>query len=678
MGRAAHFEQSGTHRGEPRLQCIHSRGISGVGVEGPLQLTKLCGVDRLTRALERAQAVRPSLKRRHIGVIEGHATERTLHPTRFFGEVVGRTSQRARSGTQVLDCGLGQVVGLLVDGPVQRLQCRDRARMEAIHLADRLDRLRRARPPRRRHRFGERRHRVPGLWKASLSSMGAEVGGVGHRQGIGVRVALAAGGGEDGQHHRQSRHGEQNTHCNDVLDGWEDRRGQRDEEWEGGPAHREHRPPVPLEEVEGRAGQGEVLGVRLEAQRAGRSRQAHRRDLVGAVDQPELFVVDRTRDAQDGCRDTGFTGHRGGQLLLGGVGFVADTEGLLEPADDGLADAVDLASRCAPPAMFLAQGRATGVVVAAFFDHDRPGAGRQVLAGHRCGAAGRWRRQSPTGEQLADLGRTVGAVGAVGTQERFDGGRDLGGEVGTGLGQRHELFVELGLQRTHGVVDREGRLAGGRQVEARAEAVEVGAGVGAFALVHLGSGVAHGAQEAGGAGLGGLHRARQPEVGDHRIPATGVDHDIRRGEVAVENARGVGIREGTGQAQPQRAHIFDGQRPPRRNVLPERATGVEGHRQGQLAIELVEVEGRQHPIAAQQSRRLHFPPQPPTRRWVGRQVGVHHLERHPFIPEEVDREMHGGRATPSNHTEQTEATPEHRLWRGRSHAAAYPVQPEPS
>jgi hypothetical protein len=201
------------------------------------------------------------------------------------------------------------------------------------------------------------------------------------------------------------------------------------------------------------------------------------------------------------------------------------------------------------------------------------------------------------------------SLGRLGEQVEDDALEELGklGPVGAG---RLRRGVTVPDEHRPGVVEVEGRDAGGDLVQHTAQGVQVAAVVDLVAADLLGRHVVRGAHGDAGAGEAAgeadvLAEAGDAEVADLHRPV-GEPHDIRGLQVPVDDALFMGVREGAGDLLGDVDHIGHGQR--MLFVPLQQLAEIEAlqqlHHQIEHALVLAEVmddghpavlEGRRHP-----------------------------------------------------------------------------------
>ena len=210
--------------------------------------------------------------------------------------------------------------------------------------------------------------------------------------------------------------------------------------------------------------------------------------------------------------------------------------------------------------------------------------------------------------ELQGLGHILGALRTlirILVEQGVDGAHQIRGQVRAGLLQGDEVAIELPVQGAHGAVGLEGPAARGGQVEHGTQGVQVGAGIGADAIVDFGRGVAGGAQHAGTLGAAAVAQPREAEVGEHRL-APGSDHHVARGDVPVQQAGVVGFGQHLGQPHPQPAQGIGVQRALLGDLLGQGLARVEGQAQGPGARQIVQLVGHQGAGVAQPRRGHHL------------------------------------------------------------------------
>lgn len=318
----------------------------------------------------------------------------------------------------------------------------------------------------------------------------------------------------------------------------------------------------------------------------------------------------------------------------------------------------------------VASGAATvtaALVVVALAQHHTVPAGAQVVGGR---AWRRWGRDvltgvawgHPTGEQIVHVAGGGGTLAGVGGQQGVDGGGEGGRQIWAGVGQGDEGALQLAAhgRGRRGAV--EGRGPRGRQVEHRPEAVQIAARVGPPSLQQLGGHEARGAHHGGGgAGVAAIDPG-QAEVGEAG-GAVGIHQHIGGGHVPVHHPLQVRGRQGPGQAsaQPQQGLGRPGTVGP--HVLAERLAGVERHRQGEVSVELMQIQGDQGRLVAHPVGRPDLAAQAGLHGHLVGEVVVQQLEGHLGIAQAVVGQPHRGGSTPTQFSHQFEAVAEHLTWR---------------
>ncbi len=193
--------------------------------------------------------------------------------------------------------------------------------------------------------------------------------------------------------------------------------------------------------------------------------------------------------------------------------------------------------------------------------------------------------------------------------------------------RRGRLFLDL-RQRVDHAVAGEGGLAGQKRVEDRSQSIDVGGGGDRPAAADglLGRHVSWGAQDDSAGGHLGvrLDPLGQSEVGDLAV-ALGVDQDVGRLEVAVENAPHVGVMYRLGHLGEQggrgRWVIFVGRQP-----LGQAAAADELHGEVFLSVILTDLVDRYDTGMVQQCDRLGLVLEPAELIVAGENAGPDHLE----------------------------------------------------
>ena len=133
-------------------------------------------------------------------------------------------------------------------------------------------------------------------------------------------------------------------------------------------------------------------------------------------------------------------------------------------------------------------------------------------------------------------------------EQRHHGPVERLGDLRVVPGGRHRVGVQVLADDRDRVVSGEGRLAGEHLVEQGAERVEVAAGAGGLAERLLGRQVGHRADEGAAAHSGPGLRRGQAEIAEPGAPVV-VDPDVRRLQVAVDDAARVGVLERAGDVR---------------------------------------------------------------------------------------------------------------------------------
>jgi hypothetical protein len=259
------------------------------------------------------------------------------------------------------------------------------------------------------------------------------------------------------------------------------------------------------------------------------------------------------------------------------------------------------------------------------------------------------------GDQLAAEPGGVDAGGRVERAGRLDGGDERAQLLGHVDG-----VVEAGHERADGRVGREGHLPGHGLDQHEGQRVDVAAPVDRLPPGLLGRGVAGGAE----------HRAlrlgprrlgdgpRQAEVGDAQ-PGVGPEEQVRRLDVAVDEALAVGVLERPGGLQPDDERLA-GRQP---------VAGVEDRAEAAAAQVLGDEEGRALVAApvvdgddvgmAQGGRGLGLGPEAAQEGLVVGEAGMEDLHRHPAAQPDVVGQVDLRRGASAQRREQPVAPTQH-------------------
>ena len=144
---------------------------------------------------------------------------------------------------------------------------------------------------------------------------------------------------------------------------------------------------------------------------------------------------------------------------------------------------------------------------------------------------------------MAHLGCVGEAIGRILFKGLHDDELERRIDVGIDRRRRSRDLVNLLDGNAHGILTLEGQLAGNGLVHDDAERVDIACGAKLLTLRLLRRNVVGGAQDGGGLRKAGVARASDAEVHDLDV-AIGLDHDVLRLDVAVDDAGCVRNRQG--------------------------------------------------------------------------------------------------------------------------------------